>query len=202
MKTFASIIILIVLFSCSKTKTNEVNTEPSAQTASKADDVYVIDAQSEPDTLKGSLNARATGSIGSLNIAIAYHSPAVRGRMVWGGLIPFDQVWVTGAHRATSVEFNQDVEIGGVTIAAGKYALFTIPGKEKWTIVINKNWNQHLADDYDQKEDIVRVMVTPENEQTHQERLRYMVEAESDTSGEIVVYWEKLEISLPVIIKP
>ena len=75
---------------------------------------------------------------------IQYYAPAVRGRMIWGGLDPFDEVWVTGAHSATNWEFIKDIVINGQTIAAGKYAIFTIPDKDKWTIIINENWNQHL----------------------------------------------------------
>ena len=138
------------------------------------------------------------GTIGTVGIAINYYSPAVRGRVIWGGLVPFDNVWVTGAHRATSIDFDKEVVIAGVAIPSGKYALFTIPGKEEWTIIINKNWEQHLADDYDQKQDVVRVKVKPEIEEVNQERLRYVIESESDNAGEINIYWEKLEISLPV----
>ena len=119
---------------------------------------------------------------------------------MWGGLVPFDNVWVTGAHRATSIDFNQEVIIGGITIAPGKYALFTIPGKEEWSIIINKNWDQHLTDDYDSKDDVVRVNVKPETEEAHQERLRYLIETESSNMGEVVIYWERLEISLPISI--
>lgn len=125
----------------------------------------------------------------------------MRERIIWGGLVPFDKVWVTGAHSATSIEFSKDLVIGGKLVAAGKYAFFTIPGKSEWTIIINKNWRQHLTDRYDEKEDVVRVKVKPETEDRHQERLRYAVEIDSNTEGEIVVYWEKLEISLPFNLK-
>lgn len=192
------IIVITLLFSCSKTKSSEETKQPQPQTASKNPDVRVIEKQTEPDTLKGSLKARAVGSIGDLDITIDYHSPAVRGRVIWGGLVPFDNVWVTGAHRATSVEFSRDVFIGEVTVAAGKYALFTIPGREEWIFIINKNWNQHLIDEYDQTEDIVRVAVKSESETVSQERLRYVIESQSSLEGEIVVHWEKLEIALPL----
>ncbi|HRI80771.1 MAG TPA: DUF2911 domain-containing protein, partial [Cyclobacteriaceae bacterium] len=82
-----------------------------------------------------------------------------------------------------------------------KYGLFTIPGKEEWTFIFNKNWDQHLADNYDKTDDVVRFAVKPEVENTNQERLRYVIESESDTTGEIVFYWEKLEVSLPVKIR-
>ena len=102
---------------------------------------------------------------------------------------------------ATSVEFNHDVLIENKTIPAGKYALFTIPGKEKWIIIINTNWKQHLTDNYDAKDDVVRVTIEPEIEERNQERLRYVIESEGDTRGELVIYWEKLEVSLPFSVK-
>ena len=200
MKQLLACIILIAFFSnCSNPKSNENQKENKAQIgASLEEGTVIIAKQSEADTLKGSLKAKAMGTIGNTGISINYYSPAVRGRIIWGGLIPFENVWVTGAHRATNIEFNQEVEIGGVKIAPGKYALFTIPGKEEWTIIINKNWNQHLVDDYDQKLDIVRVKVKSETEETHQERLRYVIEQEGDNDAEIVLYWEKLEISFNI----
>ena len=199
--TFYFIPVLVLgIVSCSTgKKENDTNSTASTAQASgtKEDEGRTILPQSEPDTLKGSLKAKATGSIGPLNVTISYHSPAVRGRVIWGGLVAFGNVWVTGAHSATSIEFDHNVKIGETTIAPGKYALFTIPGKEEWTIILNKNWQQHLADNYLQADDIVRIMVKPENE-VHQERLRFAIESETNLSGEIVMYWDKLEISLPI----
>jgi Protein of unknown function (DUF2911) len=194
-------ILLVALVACnskkeattSETKSDSTNTKPKPA-------LVIIQKQSEPDTLKGSLEAKATGKVGEAEIKIHYHSPAVRGRIIWGGLVPYDKVWVTGAHSATSVEFSKDVIIGSTTVAAGKYALFTIPGKDEWTIIINKNWEQHLTDDYDEKLDVVRVKVKPEMEESNQERLRYEFE-EKNGKGEIVVYWEKLEVSLEFKVK-
>ena len=198
MKQFLLTILAIGLLSNCSNTTKDDDKNGAQVVAPLEAGTRIIAEQSTADTLKGSLKAMAMGTIGNSGITINYYSPAVRGRVIWGGLVPFDNVWVTGAHKATSMEFNQEVVIGGVTVAPGKYALFTIPGKELWTFIINKNWEQHLADDYDPKDDVVRVMVTPETEEPHQERLRYVVEEEGDEGGEVVVYWEKLEISLPV----
>jgi hypothetical protein len=195
---FIATFLSIALFtSCNQKK--ETKTE-AVQSVTKTKDVksFVIQPQTERDMLKGSLKAMATGKIGNTVITINYHSPAVRGRVIWGGLVPLDQVWVAGAHRATSVEFEGPVKIGNVEVPSGKYALFTIPSKTEWTIIINKNWDQHLTDNYDVKEDVVRIKVKPETEEAHQERLRYMIEPEGDNKGEIVMYWEKLEVSLPI----
>src|SRR5688500_4778853 len=75
--------------------------------------INVIPEHPEPDTVKGSLKAEATGKIGSANICVRYTSPAVRGRVIWGKLVPFDKIWVTGAHNATNIETDQEITIGG-----------------------------------------------------------------------------------------
>ncbi len=197
--TIVSFASLISLFGCSGNKSTEDQNAKGKKSIEKAQyNSVVIQAQSEPDTLKGSLEAEAIGKIGGTEIKISYHSPAVRGRIVWGGLVPYDKVWVTGAHMATKIEFTKDVTIENKVVPAGSYALFTIPGKDEWTIIINKNWEQHLADNYDEQDDVVRVKMKPEMEDTNQERLRYAIEADSNTEGEIVFYWEKVEVSLPV----
>src|SRR5690349_23229846 len=93
----------------------------------------------QTDTTKGSIPSQAEMMFGKIGVRIQYYAPAVRGRIIWGGLISYDQVWVTGAHRATSLEINSSFEIEGKVLDPGKYALFTIPGKDRWTIIINKN---------------------------------------------------------------
>jgi hypothetical protein len=157
-----------------------------------------IGAQAEPDTLKGSLKAEAHGMIGDAHLTIAYHSPAVRGRMIWGGLVAYNQVWVTGAHSATSLNTDKDITIGGKKLPAGKYALFTIPGEQEWTIIINKNWEQHLADDYAEADDVLRFTVKPEVTPTKQERLRYEIVSAGDNEGSIQITWDMLRVTLPV----
>ncbi|MBF8963773.1 DUF2911 domain-containing protein [Pontibacter sp. FD36] len=157
-----------------------------------------IGAQAEPDTLKGSLKAEAHGMIGDAHLTIAYHSPAVRGRQIWGGLVAYNQVWVTGAHTATSLMTDKDITIGGKPLPAGKYALFTIPGEQEWTIIINKNWDQHLADDYAESEDVLRFTVQPEIAPVKQERLRYEIVSGNGGNGTIQITWDMLKVSLPV----
>lgn len=185
---------------CNSDKKEKTETVTTTSPKATADDVRTIDVQTASDTLKGSLKAIATGTIGATTITVNYYSPAVRGRVIWGGLVPFDNVWVTGAHKATNVEFGSKVKIGDKEIDAGKYALFTIPGKDEWTIIINKNWDQHLADDYSQNDDIVRIKVKSVVTDVNQERLRYAIESETDSKGKIVIYWEKLAVSVPVEI--
>jgi hypothetical protein len=155
----------------------------------------------QPDTIKKSIPKEEHAQIGDAHITIKYHAPAVRGRTIWGGLVSYGEVWVTGAHSATSFEINNDFVVDGKEIPAGKYAIFTIPDENKWTFIINKNWKQHLADDYDAKDDVARIEVTPEQLQTTQERLKYTVSSESANKGSISVSWEKIKVSLPFELK-
>ena len=137
MKNILPILVFTVfIFACSDNK-NEHNHD-SKTTVAK-------------DSSKKSIPSEVKKWVGNTDIRINYHAPAVRGRVIWGGLVPYDQVWVTGAHSATTLEVGKPFHIGDKILPAGKYALFTIPGKDQWTVIINKNWNQHLADDYSEK---------------------------------------------------
>lgn len=151
------------------------------------------------DTSKKSINSVAIAIINGDSIKIKYHSPGVRKRIIWGGLVPFDEVWVTGAHDATTIEVGKPFIIGNKTIAPGKYAFFTIPKKDEWIVILNSNYNQHLASQYDEKDDIVRIKVKPQiNEYT--ERLQYFISTSQDGNS-IAVAWEKIKIEFPFIIK-
>jgi hypothetical protein len=152
------------------------------------------------DTSKKSIKSMAVGVIGGDSVKINYHSPGVRKRIIWGGLVPFGEVWVTGAHDATTIIVDKPFVVNGKEVPAGKYAFFTIPGKDAWTIIINKQWKQHLATEYDQKEDVVRIKVKPKKA-AHTERLQYFVEAGKGREGKIAMAWEKIKIELPITIK-
>lgn len=148
------------------------------------------------DTVQGSPHRTAMNTIGGTHVHIEYNSPGVKGRTIWGGLIAWDKVWVAGAHNATSIRFYKDVIIGGQTIKAGTYALFAIPGKEKWTWVLNTNFAQHLTDDYDAKEDVIRIDAIPENH-VPTGRLTYTVEKSGEKSGVVNLLWDSLKAELP-----
>lgn len=206
MKNYLLIFCLLSVYglmSCTDKKATEEKTvaqTPSAPEVKAEDDGVVIMKQAQEDTLKGSLKAYAKGKVGEAEIKITYHSPAVRGRIVWGGLVPFDRVWVTGAHMATTIESNFDFILDKTVITAGKYGLFTIPGKDKWVIIINKNWQQHLADEYDSKDDVARIEVTPSLLSEHQERLRYEIVTITASDCTVNFSWEKLQIRIPITI--
>ncbi len=152
------------------------------------------------DTSKKSIKSMAVAVIKGDSIKINYHSPGVRKRIIWGGLVPYDEVWVTGAHDATTLEIGKAFVVGGKEIPAGKYAIFTIPGKSEWTVIINKHWKQHLATEYDEKEDIVRIKVKPKKNH-HTERLQYFIQTTQGNNGKIAMAWEKIRIEFPFTIK-
>lgn len=153
------------------------------------------------DASKKSIPSEEKKSIGDTDIKINYHSPGVRGRVIWGGLVPYDAVWVTGAHNATTMEVGKEFQIGDKIIPAGKYALFTIPGKEEWTVIINRNWDQHLADEYAEKDDIVRIKVKPQTTEEITERLRYEIDQTGEQSATIIISWEKIRVPFHIEVR-
>ncbi len=164
----------------------------------KNSEVISTNPNAHYDSSKKSINAAAVGKIGTVNVTISYHSPGVRNRVIWGGLVPNNEVWVTGAHSATTIDIDKPFTVGDTKISAGKYALFTIPAKDEWTIIINKNWEQHLTDDYNLKDDVVRIKVKPEQLNENVERLQYFIEDKKGGKGMITVAWEKVKIEFTI----
>jgi hypothetical protein len=119
--------------------------------------IVSLHAQDKPASPK----AEANGTIGGANIKIVYSAPSARGRKIMGGLVPYGEVWRTGANEATTIEFDKAVKIEGKDLAAGKYELFTIPGEKEWTIIFQKASKQWGAFSYKQANDVLRVTAKP-----------------------------------------
>ena len=136
------------------------------------------------------------GQIAGKTVKIQYGSPSVKGRVLWGDLVPYNVVWRTGANEATYIELAQDMTVEGKPLPAGKYSLFTIPKETgAWTVIFNSDWNlEHGHFQYDEKNDVLRVEATPVWESDSNERLSIDIE-----SPGIVIRWEKLK--LPVSIR-
>ena len=141
-------------------------------------------------------------TVGFTVIRIEYSRPGVKGRMIWGGLVPYNVVWRAGANEATKFTFSTDVKINGKTLKAGSYSFFTIPTKDKWTIIFNKVADQWGAFEYNDTEDALRVEVTPEKDnQCWQEWLVYTITKTSDNTAVIRLEWEKLKIPFTVEVE-
>ena len=158
-------------------------------------------ASASKDTSKKSIASEVTKQIANAEVTIRYHAPGVRNRVIWGGLVPYDEVWVTGAHSATTLEVNRDFQMGDQAIKAGKYAIFTIPGKDEWTVILNSNWDQHLADEYSDKEDLVRIKVKPQPTQEVVERLKYEIDQTGERTANITISWEKLRVPFHIELR-
>ncbi len=137
-------------------------------------------------------------TIGYTEVSIQYSSPAVRGREIWGSLVPYGELWRAGADEAATIEFSTEVEVEGQALPAGRYAFFLIPREEgKWTAVFNKTWDQWGAYDYNQGEDALRVDVDAQfSRQVNQEHLRYEIIGQNVENGYILLSWEKLRLYL------
>src|SRR5687767_6702669 len=101
-------------------------------------------------------------TVGTTDITVMYNRPGVKGRTIWGGLVPWDQVWRTGANEATTIQFSDDVTINGQRLPKGTYSLHTIPGRDQWTFIFNKTSVQWGSYSYDQANDALRVTAKPE----------------------------------------
>ena len=142
----------------------------------------------------------AMAMIGDAHIHIDYSAPSVRGRIIYGGLLAYGEVWQSGAHNATWLETDKDIILNENLLKAGKYGVFTIPNKDKWTIIFNKNWNQHGKDDYNENDDVLRFDVSPEISEEITEQLIYKVERLDDKEGIISLSWEKVTVSFSFVL--
>lgn len=136
-------------------------------------------------------------TVGFTDVKIEYSRPGVKGRTIWGGLVPYNVVWRAGANEATKITFTDDVTINGKKLKAGSYSFFAIPTKNNWTLIFNKVADQWGAFEYNEAEDALRIEVTPE-EGYWQEWLAYTFEKTSDNSAVIRLEWEKLKIPFNV----
>lgn len=140
--------------------------------------------------------ASVSQTIGLTDVSVEYSSPAVKGRTIWGALVPYELVWRAGANAPTKITFSKDVTINKVSVPKGSYSFFVIPTKGDWTLILNKDVNAS-ADEYKDSEDMVRVSVRPETIPSR-ERLTYLFSNFNDNQGSLDMEWEKVRVSLPI----
>ncbi|MBI1939269.1 MAG: DUF2911 domain-containing protein [Ignavibacteriales bacterium] len=141
-----------------------------------------------------SQKATLTQLFGYTTITIEYSRPSVHERKIWDGLVPYNQVWRTGANEATTIQFNTDVIVNGNNVPAGRYSLFTIPSETEWTIILNKVDKQWGAFSYKQDQDLLRFIVTPQKNE-FAECMLFAVSDISLNSAVINLYWENVRVS-------
>lgn len=148
-----------------------------------------VNAQNKP----ASPAATATGQINGATISINYSSPSVKGRVIWGELVPFNKIWRAGANAATTIETDKDLTIEGSKLPAGKYAFFVIPSQKECVLIFNKVAKQSGTYNYNEKEDQLRVTVKQKATESSTESLVYTI-----NKNDIVLSWEKWNIPFSV----
>ena len=148
-----------------------------------------VNAQNKP----ASPAAVATGKINGANISINYSSPSVKGRVIWGELVPFNKIWRAGANAATTFESDKDLIIEGSKLPAGKYSFFVIPNEKEYVLIFNKVAKMSGTNNYNEKEDQLRVTVKQQLADSSSESLVYTIKENS-----IVLSWEKWNIPFSV----
>ena len=136
-------------------------------------------------------------TIGTTDMTITYSRPGVKGRKVWGALVPYGAVWRTGANEATTIAFSDDVTINGQKLAAGTYSLHTIPGEKEWTLIFNTVANQWGSYSYDQTKDALRVKAVPATA-SFVEWLTFEVPVLSSDQATVAIRWDNVAVPFTV----
>lgn len=137
---------------------------------------------------------------GLTKVEISYSKPGVKGRKIWGSLVPYDKVWRSGADEATKITFSTDVKIEGKKLSAGSYSFFVIPSKKEWIVIFNKVADQWGAFTYNEAEDALRLKFKPKSSE-FEEWLKYEITKTGDYSANISLHWEKVKLVLKLETK-
>jgi hypothetical protein len=135
--------------------------------------------------------------IGLTEIEVKYSRPSVKGRTIFGEVVPFGELWRTGANERSILELEDDVKIGGKELKKGKYGILTIPGKEEWSVIFSTNTESWGTNDYDEKDNALVIQVKSEEAAFTENLLFYFDELGWD-KGMLVLQWERTKIRIPI----
>jgi hypothetical protein len=148
---------------------------------------------------RASPQAKIAQRVGVTDIEIVYHRPGVNEREIWGTVVPYGQVWRTGANENTLITFGTDVTVEGQALAAGTYGLHTLPGEEEWQIIFSNDTTAWGSFSYDESRDALRVTVKPENG-PHEERMSFTFDDPSNDSTTVSIRWVDLRVPFKVAV--
>ena len=168
-------------------------------TALLAASVGLVEAQTLLVLPEASQRASVAQRLGITDITISYHRPLVNGRKVWGGLVPYGEVWRAGANENTTIAFSDPVTVEGEMLPRGTYGLHMIPGTDVWTVIFSKNASSWGSFSYKQDEDALRVKVKPRAAEMH-EALTYDFDEVKPESAAVTMQWEKMAVPLHVSV--
>jgi hypothetical protein len=143
--------------------------------------------------------ANVAATIAGKRITIDYYAPSMHGRKIMGGLVPFGEVWCTGANWATKITSEADLQMGTLRLPAGSYSIWTVPNENEWTLIINKQTGQfHL--DYDASRDFGRTQMEVKKLPSPVETFRIELRPDSANKGTLALLWENSEASIPFTV--
>lgn len=154
-------------------------------------------AQTELVLPRVSPKATVLQTIGLTEMKVTYSRPGVKGRVIWGGLVPLNEVWRTGANEATVFETSDAIVVAGQKLPAGSYSFFTIPANDEWTVVFSNAKGAWGSFDYSEKNDALRIKVKPQAA-PHEEWMSFSFDNLSPTGGELALRWEKVRVAVPI----
>jgi hypothetical protein len=139
--------------------------------------------------------------IGLTDIEIVYSRPGVKGRTIYGGIVPYDVVWRTGANASTKISFTTPMKFNGTEVPAGRYALYTIPSEKEWTVIISRDTNSFGAFGYKQENDLVRFKATPVKLAEPVETFTIDINDIRDKSATLNLIWEKTRVPIKLEVE-
>jgi len=148
-------------------------------------------------TPRPSPDATVTQMIGVTEVKIDYSSPGVKGRKIWGELVPFGEIWRTGANEVTSITFSDPVKVNGNDLPAGTYGIHTKPGESEWEFIFSKDTKIDGGSNFDKEKEVLRVKAKPE-EHHFMERMTFLFTDVTDNSANVNLMWDKLKVSFKV----
>ena len=145
-------------------------------------------------------SATVTQALGLTDLTVKYSRPGVKGRVIWGELVPYDKPWRTGANEATTFTTTDEITFGGQKLKAGTYSLITVPGKDEWRVALNSETDLWGAFEYKSEKDVLSVSVKPTAAEA-QEWMEFGFEDLTPASANLVLRWEKLRVAIPITVE-
>ncbi len=186
---FAGTLLFPIWFACGSSQGNNAGHSDTTALADTLGPRTEIRNEDRPSPQKVT-----TGIIDQVKVTVTYGSPATKGRKIWGELVPWNEVWRSGANETTTMEFSAPVLVAGQPLPAGKFGFFTLPSQDgEWTLIFNAQWDTWGAYDYKEGEDALRARVRPVFQDQMAERLDFFIEKNG-----IRFRWEYMDLFIPI----
>lgn len=164
--------------------------------------LLVSSAHAQAQDPPASQHATVAQTINKTVVTVTYDRPVARGRVLFGdnGVVKYGTTWTAGANRATIVELSTSVRIAGQQVPAGKYSLWTLPGREQWTLILNRRWDAHHAQYPGEREDLLRITLAPQTG-THMEALAYYFPVVGPYNATLHLHWGEVVLPIPIEVE-